>query len=187
MYHESVALGKDYVRQDCSLARALEIVGERWTLILLRDCFYGVSRFADLQAHLDIPRAVLTERLQALVSAGVLVRRPRGGRHEYALTERGLSLWPAMYSLAQWGEEHWAPAGPRRIFSHVTCNSDVTPMGECPSCHTLVGPADLTVRPGPGADPTVRDDAVSVALRAPHRLLTPLPRRLAETSKSGAS
>jgi DNA-binding HxlR family transcriptional regulator len=169
-----VALGKSYVRQDCSLARALEVVGERWTLLLVRDCFYGVRRFGDLQAHLDIPRAVLTERLNAMVAAGLLVRRPSGGRHEYVLADPALALWPAVFALAQWGEQYWSPAGPRRIFSHAACGTDVGPRGLCPFCHDVPEPADLLVRPGPGADPTARADPVSIALRRPHQLLTPL-------------
>ena len=169
-----MALGKDYLRQDCSLARALEVVGERWTLLMLRDCFYGVRRFADLQAHLDVPRAVLTARLQALVAAGLLERQPYGGRQEYLLTDRALTLWRALFALAQWGEQHWSPAGPRRIFSHTGCGTDVEPTGLCPTCRTVPGPGELGVRPGPGADPTVRSDPVSAALRQPHRLLTPL-------------
>ena len=70
-------LGSDYEAQDCSLARALGVVGERWTLLIVRDAFYGVRRLNDFQAHLDIPRAVLTDRLSGLVDDGVLQRRTR--------------------------------------------------------------------------------------------------------------
>src|SRR2546423_15667325 len=76
-------LGKDYEGQDCSLARALEVVGERWTLLIVRDAFYGVRRFSDFAAHLDIPRAVLSDRLAGLVEDGLMQRRPdpeRAGR-----------------------------------------------------------------------------------------------------------
>src|SRR5690242_89978 len=85
-------LGKDYAEQDCALARALEVVGERWTLLILRDAFYGVRRFNDFQAHLDIPKAVLSDRLNSLVADGVLdrVRDPEHrGRYLYQLTPRG--------------------------------------------------------------------------------------------------
>lgn len=71
-----MALGTDYAQQDCSLARALEVVGERWSMLIVRDAFYGVSRFNDFLAHLDIPRAVLTARLRTLVEAGVLYKEP---------------------------------------------------------------------------------------------------------------
>lgn len=170
-----MGLGKGYSTQDCSLARALEVVGERWTLLVLRDCFYGVRRFSDLRDHLDIPRAVLTERLNSLVAAGLLHRRPHATSHDYVLTERGLALWPAVFALSQWGEQHLAhPQGPRRIFSHGACGTDLAPTGLCPGCGTVPGPADLVVRHGPGADPTLRSDPVSIALRRPHQLLTPL-------------
>jgi len=173
-----MALGKDYSAQDCSLARALEVIGERWTLLVLRDCFVGVRRFGDFCAHLDIPRAVLTDRLKALVAAGLLERRAHPTGHEYVLTARGLALWPAVFALAQWGEEHFAPAtGPRRIFSHATCGTDIASTGLCPRCRDVPGPADLVVRHGPGADPSLRHDPISAALRRPHRLLTALPPR----------
>ncbi|WP_214405366.1 winged helix-turn-helix transcriptional regulator [Pseudonocardia lacus] len=169
-----MALGKDYAGQDCSLARALEDVGERWTLLVLRDCFFGVRRFTDLQAHLDISRAVLTARLADLVAAGLLERREyRPGRHEYLLTEQGRALWPAVFALVQWGERFRAPNGPRRLFVHATCGATVDPTGACPGCGAHPGPEDLEIHPGPAAS-TRRDDAVSLVLRAPHRLLEPI-------------
>jgi len=169
-----VGLGKNYDGQDCSLARALEIVGERWTMLVLRDCFFGVRRFTDLQAHLDVPRAVLTERLVALVESGLLARTEyRAGRYEYTLTERGLDLWPALYALSQWGERHRAPNGRRRVFTHAACDTRIEPNGYCPTCRTIPAPADLDMSPGPGSR-KLRKDPVSVALRTRHRLLTPL-------------
>src|ERR1700675_1097099 len=89
-----VALGKDYELQDCPVARALELVGERWTILVIRDCFLGVRRVSEFLVHLDIPRAVLTSRLDRLVAEGMLERREyRPGRSEYLLTDRGRSLW----------------------------------------------------------------------------------------------
>ena len=105
-------LPSSYDRQDCSLARALEIVGERWTLLVLRDAFYGVRRFNDFLAHLDIPRTVLSNRLRALVESGVMVKVPDPGhsaRWLYELTGEGMALWPALYALRSWGEGN--PAG----------------------------------------------------------------------------
>ena len=168
-------LGTDYARQDCSLARSLEIVGERWTLLILRDAFYGVHRFTDFQAHLDVSRAVLSARLEALVADGLLTRTGTG-HPSYHLTEEGLALWPALHALAQWGEQRTTPGKPRRLFFHVGCGP-LLPDGRCRACGQAPPPADLEIRPGPGADFTVRDDPVSVALREPHRLLTPLPAR----------
>ena len=112
-------LGRDYARQDCSLARAMEVVGERWTLLVLRDLFYGVRRFTDLHRHLDIPRAVLSTRLATLVEHGLVERRgERPGRHAYVLTDRGIELWPAVHALTHWGDRHYAARGPRQVFTH---------------------------------------------------------------------
>ncbi|HEX6945115.1 MAG TPA: helix-turn-helix domain-containing protein, partial [Casimicrobiaceae bacterium] len=112
-------LGTDYAGQTCSLARTLEVVGERWTLLIVRDLFFGVRRFSDLQRHLDIPRAVLAARLATLVEEGIVAPGP------YRLTEAGEELWPAVHSLMQWGERHASPGGPRRVFAHVDCGSDL--------------------------------------------------------------
>ena len=169
-----VALGRDYDGQNCSLARALEVVGERWTILVLRDVFFGVRRFTDLRAHLDIPRAVLTDRLARLVDEGVLRRGEyQRGRYEYTLTEHGEALWPALFALSQWGERHSSPDGRRRIFSHAACREDLATNGVCPGCGEIPPAGELEIRPGPGVRHD-RTDPVSVALRAPHRLLTPL-------------
>jgi DNA-binding HxlR family transcriptional regulator len=168
-------LGTDYARQDCSLARSLEVVGERWTLLILRDAFFGVRRFSDFQAHLDISKAVLSARLDALVGDG-LMTRSGAGHPEYRLTDEALGLWPALYALAQWGERRTTRGRPRRLYRHVGCG-DLGADARCTRCGRAPAPADLEVRPGPGADPTLRDDPVSVALREPHRLLEPLPVR----------
>ena len=168
-------LGSDYDGQDCALARALEVVGERWTLLVLRDCFFGVRRFSDLLAHLDISRAVLAARLSDLVAAGVLERREyRPGRHDYHVTQAGLELWPAVHALMSWGEQHCIGGERRRLFVHVGCDTEIDSTGTCPRCGARPGPADLEMRPGP-AIRNRRDDPVSRALRAPHRMLTPLP------------
>lgn len=172
-------LGRDYAGQDCAIARALEVIGERWTMLVLRDCFYGVRRFADLRAHLDIPRAVLANRLDGLVDAGVLERQPYApGRDEYVLTEAGIALWPTLYALWRWGDRYATPAdGAHRAFAHAACPTgpagDVDAAGRCPACGAVPPPGELEVRPVVVS--TRRDDPVSLALRRPHRLLTPVP------------
>ena len=169
-------LGTDYAGQACSLARCLEIVGERWTLLILRDLFFGVRRYSDLQRHLDVPRAVLSARIAALVERGLVERRPYArGRDELVLTQRGVDLWPAVYALMQWGEQHLSPGGPRRVFVHVACGTELGPTGWCPHCEAAPPAGELEMRLGPGATPPARADAVTHALREPRRLLTPLP------------
>ncbi|MFB7615425.1 winged helix-turn-helix transcriptional regulator [Kitasatospora sp. NPDC056181] len=173
-----MALGTDYEQQDCSLARALEVVGERWSLLIVRDAFYGVQRFNDFLVHLGIPRAVLTSRLNALVAAGVLRKEPYQQaplRHGYLLTDVGLELWMPVYTLARWGGRHASAGGPRRIFSHATCGTDLDLAGSCPHCGgPAVRPGEVTMRPGPGASSDVHPDPVSRALARPHRLLAPV-------------
>lgn len=178
MYDVRMALGKDYAGQQCALARALELVGERWTLLVVRDVFYGVRRFSDFQTHLDIPRAVLTARLTALVEAGVLERRryqESPPRDEYVLTDTGRALWPAIFALAQWALEFVpSAAGAVREFAHVTCGRVVDNSGLCPACRRVAPVDELEMRPGPGMVAHTRTDPVTVALRSPHRLLEPL-------------
>jgi DNA-binding HxlR family transcriptional regulator len=167
-------LGKDYEQQDCSLARALETVGERWTLLIVRDAFYGVRRFNDFQAHLDIPKAVLSDRLSGLVQDGILERRQdpeHGGRHLYELTAAGRDLWPVLYALLIWGGRHREPNS--RVFRHADCGTPLDDAGFCPSCQVTPGPqAILTARRRGRA--ARRTDPVTVALRTPHRLLEPI-------------
>jgi DNA-binding HxlR family transcriptional regulator len=171
-----VPLRRDYATQPCSLARSLEVVGERWTLLILRDLFMGVRRFSDLHAHLDIPRAVLSARLGALVEEGIVERRPsREDRAELHLTAAGRELWPILHGLIVWGDRHRpVDGGARRLFVHAVCGTPLEGAGECPACGVAPDPAEVETRPGPGVDPARRADRVSRALREPHRLLTPL-------------
>jgi DNA-binding HxlR family transcriptional regulator len=167
-------LGKDYADQDCALARALEVVGERWTLLILRDAFYGVRRFNDFQAHLDIPKAVLADRLSSLVAEGVLERvcdPERAGRSLYQLTSSGRELWPALHALMSWGGRHREPNS--RVFLHASCQTRLDDEGRCPECGLTPGPDEIITAPGAGRR-SRRDDPVAVALRAPHHLLEPL-------------
>jgi len=174
-----VALGKNYEGQHCSLARALELVGERWTLLVVRDAFYGVRRYGDFLSHLDIPRAVLADRLATLVGAGILQRhryQESPPRDEYVLTERGVELWSVIYPLMHWGARHFATGQWLRSFRHAACGTELDPGGRCPACGNAdVPPGDVETVPGPGVPDEPRQDPVSVALRQrPHRLLEPL-------------
>jgi DNA-binding HxlR family transcriptional regulator len=170
-----MALPNDYAGQACSLARALEIIGERWTLLIVRDAFYGVRRFADFIDHLQIPRAVLASRLKALTAAGVMAR-VAGQRHvEYELTDKGAALWPALLSLMSWGDDFYALGGPRRLYRHAADGGQVDRSGRCDACGMPVPPADTIMTPGPGLEPSADDGSwVTAALTSPHRLLDPL-------------
>jgi DNA-binding HxlR family transcriptional regulator len=168
-------LGKDYEAQDCALARTLEVVGERWTLLIVRDAFYGVRRFSDFQAHLDIPKAVLADRLAGLVDDGVLERRPdpgHGGRHLYELTAAGRDLWPATHALLAWGERH--RGGNSRAFRHAECGTTLDAAGHCPSCDLTPPPEDVMTEPRRGRRRPQREDPVAIALRTPRALFEPL-------------
>jgi DNA-binding HxlR family transcriptional regulator len=172
-----MALGKNYDAQDCSLAKALEVIGERWTLLVVRDAMYGVRRYGDFLAHLDIPRAVLSQRLAALVEAGVLDRRryrDSPPRDEYILTPMGHELWLPVLALAEWGERHLTSTGPRRVFHHLACGTRIDGAARCATCGVQVPIGEAEVRPGPGLAGT-RDDPVSEALQTPHRMLYPIP------------
>ena len=176
-----MALGVDYARQDCSLARALEVVGERWTLLILRDCFLGVRRFSDFAGPPRHLQGGAAQRLDALVDGGPADAHRRPATRSTTSPTRRTGLWPALFALAQWGDAAYAPHGaPRRLFEHAGCGARVGPDGRCPTCGPSPAPATSRSRPGPGADPTVRDDAVSLALRTPHRLLEPVAVRAAQ-------
>jgi DNA-binding HxlR family transcriptional regulator len=167
-------LGKDYKRQDCALARALEVVGERWTLLIVRDAFYGVRRFNDFPAHLDMPKAVLSDRLSGLTENGILKRRPdpdHAGRHIYELTAAGRDLWPVLYALLVWGGRHRYPNS--RLFKHATCGTRLDSGGYCVTCQLAPRPEDIVTEPRRGRG-KLRDDHVSAALRTPRRLLQPI-------------
>jgi DNA-binding HxlR family transcriptional regulator len=167
-------LGKDYDAQECSLARALGVLGERWTLLIVRDAFYGVRRFNEFQAHLDVPRAVLAERLAGLVEAGVLERGPdpdRAGRHIYELTAVGRELWPALYALLVWGDRHRYRNS--RTYKHAACGTPLDDRGSCATCGETPDPEDILTVPKRGRGRT-RTDPVALALRKPHRLLDPI-------------
>ncbi|MFJ4517186.1 winged helix-turn-helix transcriptional regulator [Streptomyces sp. NPDC088816] len=170
-----MALGKDYAAQECSIARALEIIGERWTMLVIRDALYGVRRYNDFLVHLGIPRAVLAARLQTLTAEGILEKRryqDSPPRDEYVLTERGTALWPTLRALGLWGREHFTEVQ-LRYFRHAECGTELGPYGECPACATVVPVEDVLMEPGPGLDPDPVDP-VGRALLKPRRLLQPL-------------
>lgn len=151
-------LGADYPDQNCSIARALEVVGERWTLLVLRDLFVGVRRFDDLVASLGVTRTVLARRLNRLVEEGVVERRryqQRPDRYEYLPTAKGRDLLGVIALLLQWGDRHYpAPGGPPRLLLHRGCGGRLDGHLHCDRCGAPLEPGDVEPKPGPGA---VRD------------------------------
>jgi DNA-binding HxlR family transcriptional regulator len=171
-----MALPKHYPDPNCSLVRSLEVVGERWTLLIIRDAFYGVRRFGEFAEHLGIPRAVLTDRLNDLVDNGVLTKsRPAGRAHsEYELTETGRELWPIVYGLIRWGDEHLAQQGAPRVFEHAQDGGRIGPDSTCEGCGRRIDVSDIESMPGPGMSRSSMNGAVGTALLTPHRMLEPL-------------
>ena len=149
-------LGRQYEAQVCSIARSLEVVGERWTLLVLRDAFLGVRRFDDFQRSLGVARNVLQTRLERLVEEGILERRlyqDRPPRHEYRLTDKGIDLWPAVFALMRWGDRHHYPDGPPTVVEHIGCGGAVDDHRICERCGKPLEARDVRPRPGPGAHP----------------------------------
>jgi len=147
-------LKRDYDTQICSIARSLEVVGERWSLLIVRSVLLGVNRFDDLVDDLGIARSVLTARLQRLVDEGVLKRVPyqqRPARYEYRATAKGRELWPVVAHLMRWGDAHYPePAGVPRIIEHAGCGGQPDDHLLCDRCGEPLTYFDVTARPGPG-------------------------------------
>jgi DNA-binding HxlR family transcriptional regulator len=139
----------------CSLARTVSVIGDRWTLLVLRDCFLRVRRFEDFQTRLGVTRPILASRLRKLVDAGVLARVPyrqRPPRHEYRLTEKGLDLYPIVMAIVHWGDVHMAGRRGRPLLHrHLGCGKHFDPVMTCSACGEALDPRRVRVHPGPGA------------------------------------
>ncbi len=155
-------LGNSYNSQICSIAATLDVIGERWSLLIVRDIFIGLRRFDEIQADLGIARNVLHTRLTKLVEQGVLEKHPyqeHPVRWEYRLTAKGLDLWPTVVSLMHWGDRHAAPDGPPVLLEHRGCGGAVDSHRICETCGARLSAVDVRARRGPGA----RDDRRVVA------------------------
>ncbi|SDK28193.1 transcriptional regulator, HxlR family [Nocardioides sp. YR527] len=140
-------LGKTYDGQICSIARSLEIVGERWTLLILRDAiFAGVTRYGDFQHNLGIATNILKTRLATLVETGLMTRDDAG---DYRPTAMAQGLRPALIALTEWGDTWFAPDGRPIDYLHADCGEPVTVETRCQQ-HGTIPPDDVVVRPGPG-------------------------------------
>lgn len=150
-----------YAADNCGVARTLAVVGERWTLLVMREVFYGLRRFEDIQHTLGVARNVLTARLQTLVDHDLLVRRPYKNpgsreRHEYRLTQRGLDLYPALVALMEWGDRYLGdPEGPPVLLEHRDCGARLHVDVVCDAGHTGLTARDSQPTVGPGARPVL--------------------------------
>ena len=141
---------------NCSIARSLEVIGEWWTLLILRDAFFGITRFDEFQARLGIARNVLTKRLDTLIDHGVLERRcydEARARHDYVLTDKGRALWPVLVTIRQWGDEWILGRGNEPVaMLHTTCGAQTTAVLTCDHCGGQLHGRDVRVIAGPGID-----------------------------------
>lgn len=147
-------LPREYTGQNCSVARTLEVVGERWTLLILRDAFMGFSRFEQFQQRIKLAPNILAKRLRGLTEAGVMERRPyqeRPERHEYVLTASGRELFAVVVGLMRWGDAHLSPQGPPVVVHHAGCGGVVDARAICDRCDAAVGAHEVDWYYGPGS------------------------------------
>jgi DNA-binding HxlR family transcriptional regulator len=152
-------------KETCSVARAVSVIGDRWTLLILRDCFLRVRRFEAFQERLGITRHILADRLRKLVKAGVLERvqyQANPQRFEYRLTQKGIDLHAVLMSLVHWGDLHMAgKKGRPLLHRHTKCDHDFDPILACSNCGDEVRPKDVRLRPGPGAPANILPKEIS--------------------------
>jgi DNA-binding HxlR family transcriptional regulator len=144
---------RDFPRDSCAVAAAVEILGDRWSLLVLREAFFGVRRFEELRRNTGAAKNILADRLTRLVADGILSREQyseRPPRFEYRLTEKGLDFWPVIVTLAQWGAR-WGDLdlGPAIALQHRACGSVVEPALTCPDCGEPLDARSMRVVPGP--------------------------------------
>jgi DNA-binding HxlR family transcriptional regulator len=141
----------------CSIARTIDIAGEPWSPLILRDVYVGITRFDDIRRDLGVSSKVLTERLQWLVQHGMLERSrysERPPRDEYLLTQKGLEFCDVLLAISAWGDKWTAgPLGPPALFRHRTCGRRTHAELHCSACGQRLRAADVEVSPGPGARP----------------------------------
>jgi DNA-binding HxlR family transcriptional regulator len=130
-------LKRDYPTQYCSMAASLEVIGERWTILIVRDLFLGKRRFDDLQRSLGVARNILQARLERLIESGIVRKeqyQDRPARYEYRLTEKGIDLWPILISLLQWGDRYAIEGEPPIVIEHKGCGGTLDDRRRCLRC-----------------------------------------------------
>ena len=137
----------------CSVARTWSVLGDRWTMLILREAFRGTTRFDAFQSRLEVGRTLLSDRLGRLVDEGVFERaryREKPERYEYRLTQKGLDLYPVLLSLMEWGDRYKVEDPPVRLI-HKACGAEAEPHLVCSHCSEPVGYFDLRAEYAPGA------------------------------------
>ena len=147
-------LGKTYESQICSIARSLELIGERWSMLIVRDAlFAGATRYNDFQRGLGIATNILKDRLDGFVETGIMRRQKYSDKpelFEYLLTDKGRALAPALVALSAWGDQ-WATEGePPILYVHSVCGSGLMPRTTCPHCGDVTDPVEIQAKVGPG-------------------------------------
>ena len=148
----------------CSIAVTLDVIGDRWTFLILRDVFRGVHRFGQLQTDLGIAKNLLADRLSKLVSHGVLERvqyQDRPVRYEYRLTVKGADLSASLIAMMGWGDRWYATSGPPTVLVHEQCESPLETSVRCPDCASTINPGKIRSRPGPGRDSASAERSLS--------------------------
>jgi DNA-binding HxlR family transcriptional regulator len=146
----------ELIQEQCSIARTVALLGDRWTLVVLRDAFMGVRRFEDFQSSVGISRSLLADRLARLVEAGILRREPYKDttrtREEYRLTQKGIDFYPVLRALADWGDTYQAEDGPFLVYRHKGCGGTSEFVHRCTQCGADgLTARDIRAEPGPGA------------------------------------
>jgi DNA-binding HxlR family transcriptional regulator len=164
--------------QTCSVARTVSVIGDRWTLLILRDCFLRVRRFGDFQSRLGVTRPILASRLRKLIDSFVLTRMPyqqRPLRYEYRLTQKGLDLYPIVMAIVHWGDVHMAGKKGRPVLhQHLSCGKNFDPVVICSECGEPLNPRRVRAYRGPGAKnhrhlPADIEDAIRGMRRRPSK------------------
>ncbi len=140
---------------DCSVAQCLEVIGEWWSMLVVRDCFMGVTRFEDFQRRLGISRNILNQRLNSLIDSGVLERVPYSEhplRYDYTLTNKGRDLWPVLTALRQWGDQYAAPKGAPIELVHRSCGQVTHAELVCAWCGEKLTARNVRAVAGAGRD-----------------------------------
>jgi DNA-binding HxlR family transcriptional regulator len=146
---------KSFSDMDCSVAQCLEVIGEWWSMLIIRDTFMGVTRFEDFQRRLGISRNILRDRLASLVEAGILIRVPYSEhppRDDYKLTQKGRDLWPVLTSMRQWGDQYAAPDGPPIEIVHRSCGQVSHAEMSCAWCGERLNYRNVQAVAGPGRE-----------------------------------